>query len=208
MSAPRPEAGESKTRPLMITAWNGQQSIETQGQLVQETAARRPFMRVLLVLLGSIAVYLFSQLRFASRLPVMIAPRWLVVGSFLPWTTEPQGAGVQWNHPNVPNSLLGLDTSPIDNVLAQLGIQELVSTFVSVGGFTLVFGILAMLGLFGTGKLIRSSAVLGILVLLLFLGACIASLYVGVGFPGIAGGWVLVLVGCVVAFVGSHFAKP
>lgn len=187
MRAPRPEAGESKTRPLVVTAWNGQQSVETQGQLVQETAARRPFMRVLLVLLGGLA---------------------MVFGSFLPWTTEPRGAGVQWNHPNVPSFLLGLDTSPVDNILAQLGIQELVSTFVSVGGFTVLFGILAMLGLFGSGKLIRRSAVFGVIVLLLFLGATIASLFIGSGFPGIAGGWVLVLAGCVLAFVGSHFAKP
>lgn len=187
MRAPRPRAGESKTRSLVISAWNGQQSVETQGQLVQEAAARRPFMRVLLVLLGGLA---------------------MLLGSFLPWTTSPRGSGVQWNHPNVPNFLLGVDTSPVDNVLAQLGIQELVSAFVSVGGFTVLFGLLAMLGLFGTGKLIRTSAVFGIIVMLLFLGACIASLFIGSGYPGIDWGWGVVLAGCVLALVGSHFPKP
>lgn len=189
MRAPRPRAGESKTRSLVITAWDGQQTVETQGQLVQEVAARRPFMRVLLVLLGGLA---------------------MIFGSLLPWTRQPAGAGVQWNHPSVPNFLLGIDTSPVDTVLAQLGVRELVSTFVSVGGFTILFGILAMLGLLGTGKLIRSSAVLGVLVLLLFLAATIAFLFIRPGsqYPGIASGWVLVLAGCVTAFVGSHFARP
>lgn len=186
MQAPRPEAGETATRSLIVTAWNGQESVEAQGQMVQETPERRPFLRVLLTLLGGLA---------------------MIFGSFLPWTVDPEGAGVQWNYPIVPNFLLGLETDVIDQILGQLGVQGLVSALLTVGGMTAVLGVLAMLGLFGSGKLIRTAAVLGVLVLLLFLAAAIASLFIGSGFPGLAGGWLVVLAGCVLAFIGSYFPR-
>lgn len=183
MQAPRPAAGETVTRSLIITAWDGHESIEGQGQLVQATPERRPFLRILLTLLGGLA---------------------MIVGSFLPWTVDPARAGVEWTYPRVSNFLLGLDTQAVDQVLEQLGVRGLISSLLTAGGFTVVLGVLAMLGLFGSGKLIRIAAVLGVLVLLLFFAAAIAALFVGSGFPGLAGGWLVVLAGCVVAFVGSY----
>lgn len=100
-----------------------------------------------------------------------------------------------------------MDTSAIDQVLALLAVDRLVSTFVSVGAITVLCGILAILGLFGTGKLIRTAAVLGAIVLILFLAAAIAALFVVSRFPGLAGGWLVTFAGCVLAYVGSHFAR-
>lgn len=49
MQAPPPAAGRSVTRQLTVSAWNGRDTVETQGQLVQEAAARHRFPRVLLL---------------------------------------------------------------------------------------------------------------------------------------------------------------
>lgn len=187
MQAPRPEPGEEASRSLIVTAWNGRESVEAQGQLVQRTAAQRPFLRVLLTALGSLG---------------------MIVGSLLPWTVDPAGTGVDWNHPRLPQQL-GVSTGPVDYVLSILGVSGLVSAVVSVGGIVMILGGLAAVGIFGTsGRLIRGSAVWGAIVLLLFALAMVASLLLGRGFPAFDYGWGLALVGCVLAFVGSFFASP
>lgn len=184
MQAPRPEAGEEVTRSLIVTAWNGRDTVEAQGQLVQATPQRKPFLRVLLTLLGSLG---------------------MIFGSILPWTIDPQGAGVQWGYLDITR-LLNVSTDPIDSVLDTLGALGLVNSLITVGGFTLFLGILAALGLFGTsGRLTRGSAVLGVVILVLFAGAMVAALFIGQGFPGLGVGFGVVMAGCALAFMGSFF---
>lgn len=187
MRAPRPAAGESVTRSLIVAAWDGQQSIETQGQLVQYTATQRPFLRLLLTLLGSLG---------------------MIFGALLPWTIDPSLSGLRWNYPNV-STFFELPTGPVDETLSTLGATELVSSVVSLGGILLLLGVLAAIGIFATtGKMIRTVASLGILVLVGFLAVLIVRLAMSRGFPALDVGWGLALVGCVLAFIGSFFARP
>lgn len=187
MRAPRPEPGEQVTRSIVVTALNGRDSVEAQGQLVQARSAHRPFLRVLLTLVGSVA---------------------MILGSWLPWSLQPELSGMGWNYPNLPRQL-GVATQPVDAALQSFGVFDLVTAAVSVGGLVMILGLIAALGIGQTsGKVIRGAAGLGVVVLLLFLAAIVTSDFVGRGFPGLNGGWLLTLVGGALAFVGSFFAKP
>ena len=56
VSAPRPDGGETSTRPFTIIADDGRGVVEAAGSLVQSAGDRRPIWRVVLTVLGTLLV--------------------------------------------------------------------------------------------------------------------------------------------------------
>ena len=56
VSAPRPDGGETLTRPFMIVADDGRGAVEAAGSFVQSAGDRRPLWRVVLTVLGALLV--------------------------------------------------------------------------------------------------------------------------------------------------------
>lgn len=181
MRAPRPDGGQQVGRQITVTAWNGQEVCEARGQFVQSSSDRRPMTRAALTALGSAAILL---------------------GTFQAWTSSPRRSGHEWSITNV-NNALEIPDDPMENALDQAGVHGLVDAVVSGGAIALLLGALALFGLTGrTGRLTRVAALLCLLFVVVLLVALntLAS-------AGFAAGAVVVLLGCVAAFVGGLLAK-
>ena len=56
LSAPRPDGGETLTRPFTVVADDGRGAVDAAGSFVQSAGDRRPLWRVLLTVLGALLV--------------------------------------------------------------------------------------------------------------------------------------------------------
>ncbi len=56
MSAPRPDGGETLTRPFTVVADDGRSAVDAAGSFVQSAGDRRPMWRVVLTVLGALLV--------------------------------------------------------------------------------------------------------------------------------------------------------
>ena len=56
LAASRPPAGQQVTRPFVILASDGQSEVQAEGSLIQSSAERRPLARLLLTVLGGLAM--------------------------------------------------------------------------------------------------------------------------------------------------------
>lgn len=181
MRADRPDGGEQVTRDITLSAWNGEDLVEARGSLVQISSDRRPLARAVLTILGGAAI---------------------VLGTFLPWTSNPAGTGHQWSFVNF-DAFIGIPDDVVVRVLDRAQLLGLVSALVSAGFIALLLGVLALFGLVGqTGRLTRVAAVL----CFLFVVVVLAALNVRAG-VGLGGGAAIVLLGCVAAFVGGLLAR-
>lgn len=187
MHAERPEAGDTCTRPLTVSAWNGEEAVETEGSFVQVSSEWRPIARAVLTLLGSAA---------------------MLLGTLLPWTSQPPLSGRRWNYSNV-SSVFGIPTEQIDRWLIDANLLTATNLVFSAGAVTILFAVVALFGLTGrTGRLTRAAAVLGamsVVAFLVVLNIVGGALDMAPMRPSY--GFVLVLIGCVIAFVGGHLAR-
>jgi hypothetical protein len=76
LAASRAPAGQQVTRPFVILASDGQSEVQAEGSLIQSSAERRPLARVLLTVLGGLA---------------------MIIGVFLPWRAATGQSGVDLN---------------------------------------------------------------------------------------------------------------
>jgi hypothetical protein len=179
----RVPAGRDVVRPLVILASDGGVTVKAEGSLVQSSVARRPLVRLLLTLLGGLA---------------------MIAGAFQPWTPWPgTGGGEGWRLTlkalGKPFNLEVALSPPLPSAYAG-GVEAFVQE-ISVGMLTVALAVLLIFGLTGrSGRLSRLAAVAGaLLVVAIFVVASIAP-------PGGAEldvGAFLVLAGCVAGYVGG-----
>lgn len=182
LRAPRPDSGREVSRPFTVTAWNGQEPVEARGTFVQSSSDRRPMTRAALTTLGSAS---------------------MVLGSFQAWTVRPQPfTGQDWSFALFDEAV----RIPDDDLLRALqdaGVLGLTTTVVSAGAIALLLGVIALFGLTGrTGRLTRVAALLCLVLVVLFLVAVNVRAGVGLGV-----GAIVVLLGCVVAYIGGYLAR-
>lgn len=183
IDAPRPDGGQEATRQLSVAASSDDgRAIEASATLVQTTSDRRPMVRLLLILLGGLA---------------------MVLGAYLPWTRpSPINAvdrGVDWTY------LIYGDEIMVRFLVLRADIDALVPNILTSAGFVaIVLGALAILGVTGkNGWLTRVSAVL----LALFLTVFLVVLWQTASAGRPAAGAIVIYLGCVAAFVGSLFTR-
>jgi hypothetical protein len=76
LAASRAPAGQQVTRPFVILASDGRSEVQAEGSLIQASAERRPLARLLLTVLGGLA---------------------MIIGVFLPWRSATGQRGVDLN---------------------------------------------------------------------------------------------------------------
>jgi hypothetical protein len=119
----------------------------------------------------------------------------MIIGAFLPWTSEPERrTGVQWTIP----ALTGLFDNPGPKLNSSL------AKIACAGGVIILLGVLAIWGRLGPkGRLTRQCALIGLLLIVGFL----IFLHVRIGGSAPAVGAIVVMIGCVSAYVGGQLAK-
>ena len=182
VSAPRTPPGREVSRPLAIVASDGQTDTRAEGSVIQEASSRRGLARVLLTVLGGLAMVVGALMPFIHNFND---------DSAVELSAEKVTAEVSPNFPN-QNIPTELDAAGLENV-------------VSIGLFLILLGGLVVFGLTGrSGRLTRVAAVLGAV---LVVGAMVAAASVmGEGY-GPASGAVLALAGCVVGYIGGLLAS-
>ena len=180
--APRTPPGREVSRPLTIVASDGRTDTRAEGSVIQEATSRRGLARVLLTVLGGLAMVVGALMPFIDNFDD---------DSAVELSAEKVTAEVSPNFPNqdIPTEL---DAAGFENV-------------VSIGLFLILLGALVIFGLTGrSGRLTRVAAVLGAV---LVVGTLVAAASVmGDGY-GPASGAVLALAGCVVGYVGGLLAR-
>ena len=180
ISAPRPDSGKEKTRQIQVMANDGNAAIEATGSFAQSSANLRPYLRVLLTLLGALLV---------------------AVGAFLPWLGGDQ-AGELLTVDAFAESVeyfgqLSTNETPEYDQLARAA-----APFLRVG--FLILAAFMLFGLTGTsGKLTRAAALL--VVLTMMAGIVVYSILVGA--DGLARGSLIVVFGGIIGFAGGIFVK-
>lgn len=181
MRAARPDGGREVSRDITVTAWNGEEVSEARGRFVQSSSDRRPMTRAALTTIGSAAI---------------------ILGTFQAWSSNPPGTGHEWSFAAFDN-FVGIPDDQLLRALQDAGVLGLTTTVFSAGAFALLFGVLALFGLTGrTGRLTRIASLLCLVFVLLFLIAVNVRAGVGIGL-----GAIVVLTGCVVAYIGGHLAR-
>ena len=182
LTAPRPPGGQEVTRTFAILATDGRQETRIDGSVIQSAANRRPVARVLLTLLGALAMF---------------------VGAFYPWLAESRLTGLDLElNQAVKVFRLPFDLSALRAFGFIIDLSRL-ARLVSAGSIEWVLAVLMTFGLTGKGGLSRKMALLGILVL--------ATPFVALAVTG-QGEWpalgaFLVLVGCILGYIGGLLAR-
>jgi len=180
ISAPRPDGGKEQTRQIQVMANDGNAAIEAAGSFAQSSANLRPYLRVLLTLLGALLV---------------------AVGAFLPWLDgEEAGELLAVNAFDQSVDYFGQLSPNETPEYDQL--TRAAAPFLRVG--FLVLAAFMLFGLTGTsGKLTRVASLL--VVLTMMAGIVAYATLVDAG--GLAGGSLIVAVGGVIGFVGGLLVK-
>ena len=180
VTAPRTPPGQEVTRPLTIVASDGRSDSRVDGSVIQLSSSRRGLARLLLTVLGGLAMILGSLLEFVADSG----------NSAAGLTAEEVSKEVDASHPEfgIPNDL---DAMGVENVL-------------SVGMVLIILGGLVIFGLTGrSGRLTRVAALLGaVVVVATFVGSATLA-----GGSGPAVGAVLVFAGCVAGYLGGFLAR-
>lgn len=180
VTAPRTPSGLEVTRSVTVVASDGRADTRADGTVVQLTPSRRGVARLLLTLLGGIVMLLGSLLPFLGGSS----------SSAFDLTAEQVAAEVAGAHPEfgIP---IPLDAGGVENV-ASIGLVLLAVAAVMVFGLT-----------GRSGRLTRVMAMLGVLVVVAtFVGS--SALADG---SGPAGGAFVVVLGCVLGYVGGLVAR-
>ena len=182
VTAPRTPPGREVSRPLAIVASDGRTDARAEGSVIQEASSRRGLARVLLTVLGGLAIVAGALMPFIQNFGR---------DSAVALSAEKISDEVRPNFPNrdIPENL---DAAGFENV-------------VSIGLFLILFGGLVVFGLTGrSGRLTRVAAVLGAVLVVATLVAAATVMGDGYG-PG--WGAVIALAGCVVGYVGGLLAR-
>lgn len=180
VTAPRTPSGLEVTRPLTILASDGRSDARVDGSVIQLASSRRGLARVMLTVLGGLAMMLGSLLPFVAD----------TENSAAELTAAEVSREVDASHPEfgIPDDL---DAMGAENV-------------VSIGLILIILAGLVIFGLTGrSGRLTRIAALLGaIVVIVTFVGS--ATVASG---SGPAAGAVLAFAGCVAGYVGGLLAR-
>lgn len=177
VTASRTPPGQETTRPFMIVASDGRTDIRADGEVVQLTSSRRGLARVLLTLLGALA---------------------MLVGVYWPFAAS-----------GSLESAINLSAVRLAEIAAQHGLGDVsqqvrdsgVGDVVSLGLVVIVFAALMVFGLTGrSGRLTRVSA---LLCAVLVVSSLVALGILQSQVAGPAGGGLMILVGCVVGYIGG-----
>lgn len=181
MSAPRPGSGKELTRPIRIMANDGSAAIEATGSFAQSSGEPRPYLRVLLTLLGALLV--------------------AVGAAFLPWLIGDEGREFL-TVDAFTRSLADFGEYSLSDPSDYDELALASEPFLRVA--FLAMSALMLFGLTGTsGKLTR---VAGLLVAAaMTVGIVANSILVDSGEPMV--GSFVVLLGGIIGFVGGLFVK-
>jgi hypothetical protein len=180
VTAPRTPPGQEVTRPLTILASDGRSDTRVDGSVIQLASSRRGLARVLLTVLGGLAMILGSLLTFVSN----------TQNSAVELTAEEISREVDASHPEFG----------IPDDLNAMGVENVVS----IGLVLIILGGLVIFGLTGrTGRLTRVAALLGAVVVV---ATFVGSATVADG-SGPASGAVLAFAGCVAGYIGGLLAR-
>ncbi len=119
----------------------------------------------------------------------------MILGAFLPWTTDPvRHSGVQWTIP----AITGLFDSPGPKL------NSAVAKLACAGAVIILLAVLAIWGRLGTqGRLTRQCALLGLLLTVGFL----IFVHVRVHESTVGAGAIVVIIGCISAYIGGQLAR-
>lgn len=177
VSVPRTPPGREVTRPLTIVASDGRADARADGSVIQLASSQRGLLRVILTVLGGLA---------------------MILGALLPFVAGDESSAVQLTADRIAEELN--EWRPNLNLVTDAGGLENV---VSLGLGLVVLGGLVIFGLTGrSGRLTRMAALLGAAVVIVSFVA-VARLVDGSG-PG--SGATLALAGCVAGYVGGLLA--
>ncbi len=154
LKAPRPGSGQEAVRPMTVSAWDGDQTVKTEGTFHQVSSNRRPMARILLTLVGAAL---------------------MTIGAFMPWTAQEPREGDEWTYAAYARALQVEGVRDVTNFVPGL--------VVSGGIIVILLAILTVAGLIGTtGKATRVGAVLCLLWIVAFVVVLtFSSFYFGAG---------------------------
>jgi hypothetical protein len=168
------------TRSLRIVASDGRAETGVDGSVIQLASSRRGLARVLLTVLGGLAMLLGATLPFVAD----------TQNSAFELTAAQLALEVDANNPEFG----------IPDQLDAAGLQDVVS----IGLFLLLLAGLVVFGLTGrSGRLTRLAALLGAVLVV----ATLVASSVLTGGAGLAVGSFLTLAGCVAAYAGGLVAR-
>jgi hypothetical protein len=180
VTAPRTPPGQEMTRSLRIVASDGRAETGVDGSVIQLASSRRGLARVLLTVLGGLAMLLGATLPFVAD----------TQNSAFELTAAQLALEVDANNPEFG----------IPDQLDAAGLQDVVS----IGLFLLLLAGLVVFGLTGrSGRLTRLAALLGAVLVV----ATLVASSVLTGGAGLAVGSFLTLAGCVAAYAGGLVAR-
>jgi hypothetical protein len=180
LTVPRTAAGEEVIRPLTITASDGWEEIRADGTLIQMATSQRALVRVIVTLIGGLAI---------------------ILGALLPFVVN--------SHESAVGLTAAQIASRADARYPGLGVPDHLpaggfENAVSIGLILIILGGLVILGLTGpTGRMTRSSAVLGLAIAV----ATMVGLATLTRSSGPDSGAVLVIGGCLVGYAGGLLAR-
>jgi hypothetical protein len=178
VSVPRTPPGREVTRPLTIVASDGHSDARADGSVIQLASSQRGLVRVILTLLGGLA---------------------MILGALLPFVAGDESSAVELTAARIADELN--EWRPNLSLVVEAGGVEDV---VSLGLGLMVLGGLVIFGLTGrSGRLTRLAALVGAAVVIVSFVA-VARLVDG---SGPASGAALALAGCVTGYVGGLLAS-
>jgi hypothetical protein len=179
ISAPRPDGGETLTRPFMVVADDGRGTVEAEGSFVQSAGDRRPLWRVLLTVLGALLI---------------------AVGCFRDWLVGDPDAllpGLRTIPASIQAAVNGPPVNDAQDVAGLLRILQPVERTI-----TLLLAAVMVFGLTGSkGRLSRTT---GLLVAVTMVAVVLFWRSTGLA-P--ADGALLVVLGGVIGFIGGLFVR-
>jgi hypothetical protein len=179
ISAPRPDGGETLTRPFLIAADDGRGSVEAEGTFVQSAGDRRPLWRVLLTVLGALLI---------------------AVGCFRDWLVGDPSTllpGLRTIPASVEEAVGGPPVTDTQDVAGLLRVLQPVERTI-----TLLLAAVMVFGLTGAkGRLTRTTGLLAAVTMV-----AVVLFWRSTGLAP-ADGALLVVLGGVIGFVGGLFVR-
>ena len=176
LSAPRPDGGETLTRPFTVVADDGRGAVDAAGSFVQSAGDRRPVWRVVLTVLGALLVAVGCFRDWVVNDPDSLLPGLSTIAASIGRTAAAGAPGTAAEAAGLLRTL-----EPIERTL------------------TLLLAGLMVFGLVGpTGRLTRMTGVVVALTMVV-----VALFWRSAGPFSLADGTFLVAVGGLVGFVGG-----
>jgi hypothetical protein len=191
--APGAPSGQELKRPFMIMASDGQTEVMAEGNIIQAAVERRPFARVLLTILGGLAMILGGMLPFWS--------------GNIPARDGDEATAADLNANAVVRFFASAEIPSTNNQRLD-ALIDLAAQSVSAALIMFVLAVVVIFGLTGrSGRLTRFAAFLGAaFVVLVFVAFAIGGINGGIP-EGPGQGALLLFAGCILAYVGGLLAR-